>query len=44
MKRLRIRLIVVELVAATHVRAFGRWWQASASHRLGKLSGELSDD
>lgn len=40
MRAIRFRIIVAELVAATHVSAFGRWWQASARHRLGKFSGE----
>lgn len=40
MRWLRFRLIVAELVAATHLRAVGGWWQDSARHRLGKFSGE----
>lgn len=40
MRWLRFRLIVAELVAATHLRAVGAWWQASARHRLGKFSEE----
>lgn len=44
MRWVRFRIIVAELIAATHVRAFGCWWQASARHRLGKLSGEPSKE
>lgn len=40
MRWLRFRLILAELVAATHLRAAGAWWQAAARRRLGKFSGE----
>lgn len=43
MRWVRFRIIIAELIAATHLRAFGSWWQASARHRLGKFSGEVSD-
>ena len=42
MRWVRFRIIIAELIAATHLRAFGSWWQASARHRLGKFSGENS--
>ncbi|WP_410217268.1 hypothetical protein [Paracoccus sp. (in: a-proteobacteria)] len=33
----------VQILAAIHLGTFGEWWAARAAHRLGKLSGELSD-
>ncbi|WP_127104349.1 hypothetical protein [Pararhodobacter zhoushanensis] len=36
---IRFRATVAELLLATHVRAFGAWWQAKAARRLGKFSG-----
>lgn len=39
---IRFRATVAELLLATHVRAFGAWWQAKALRRLGKFSGGCS--
>jgi hypothetical protein len=41
MRRLLRRLIVVEIVIAAHVGAFGDWWARHAGRRLGKLSAKF---
>ena len=43
MKRLLTVIYRAELSAALHLGTVGEWWAARAAHRLGKLSGEVSE-
>lgn len=40
MRALR-KLIVAEILIASHLGAIGSWWAASAARRLGKISERI---